>query len=83
MSESGQWVVGKVSVTQGCADYVRTAAEFDTRDAAQKALDTGRWTDEGHPWSGLTTYRVLLLRDGVYYRDDATTAYYPKAESGF
>lgn len=75
------WILGEVRVTQGDVDSVQTLERFQTRAAAEEAAALR--PDEGHAWSGLTTYRVLRSPEaGVYLLPDGTP-YHPKAAYGF
>lgn len=56
-------------------------ARFATRVAAEEALVDYR--DTGHPWNGMTAYRVLRSTEpGIFERPDGV-AYWPKEGSGF
>jgi hypothetical protein len=81
LSEAGEWVLGEVRVTQGDIDSVRALGRFVTQAGAEEAAVERK--EEGHPWSGLTTYRVLRSREpGIYLLPDETP-YYPKGDYGF
>lgn len=75
-----RWVIGRVQVTQGDVDHVSVARACQSEVEARALLSS--YPEEGHAWSGLVCYRVLIQRGAAFLSPDGTP-YYPKAERGF